>query len=381
MDMKPIYILGGSGSIGTQALHVIEQYPQDFKLIGISLGNRNIASNELIIKTFQPEIVVIKDEFVLERFQKQFPDIQFEVGDEGLLKLVAYPKPGLVINALMGSIGLLPTIKAIEAGKNIALANKETLVMAGDLINRLVVKHGVELIPIDSEHNAILQALLGEDKADIKTITITASGGAFRDLTRDQLNAVTKGDALKHPNWQMGAKITIDSATMMNKGLEVIEAHHLFGIPYNQIKTVLHKESIIHGMITFKDESTKAILGYPDMRMPILYALSYPRHLALNIKQLDLESIGTLSFKPMDYERYPLLALAYHVGELGGLYPTVMNAANEKAVALFLNNDISFLDIEKLVIEAVTSFKDNIDKPTLEDILQCNQTIYEKVGK
>ncbi len=379
--MKSIYLLGGSGSIGTQTLAVIEQYPNDFKLIGISLGNRNHASNEVIIKTFQPEIVVLKNDQHLTEYQKLAPNTRFELGDEGLIALATYPKPGLLVNALMGSVGLYPTIKAIESGKNIALANKETLVMAGDLILQLVKKHAVELIPIDSEHNAILQALLGENKQDIQSVTITASGGSFRDLTREQLNNVTKGDALKHPNWQMGAKITIDSATMMNKGLEVIEAHHLFGIPYHQIKTVLHKESIIHGMVTFRDESTKAILGYPDMRMPILYALSYPRHLALNIKPLDLETIGSLTFKPMDYVRYPLLALAYRVGELGGLYPTVMNAANEKAVALFLNNEISFLDIERLVIEAVESFKENIQKPTLEDILNCNQKIYEKVGK
>ena len=379
--MKSIYILGGSGSIGTQALNVIEQYPDKFKLMGISLGNRNSASNAMIIQKFQPEMVVLKDDTHLDEYKQIAPNTRFELGDSGLLALATYPKPGLLVNALMGSVGLLPTVKAIQSKKNVALANKETLVMAGDLINQFVKEHGVELIPIDSEHNAILQALLGESKDDIQSITITASGGSFRDLTREQLKFVTKGDALKHPNWHMGAKITIDSATMMNKGLEVIEAHHLFGIPYHQIKTVLHKESIIHGMVTFRDESTKAILGYPDMQMPILYALSYPRHLGLNIKPLDLETIGSLTFKPMDYVRYPLLALAYRVGELGGLYPTVMNAANEKAVALFLNNEISFLDIERLVIEAVESFKENIQKPTLEDILNCNQKIYEKVGK
>lgn len=379
--MKSIYILGGSGSIGLQTLNVIEQYPNEFKLIGISLGNRNIASNELILKTFKPEIVALKDDSHLEKYKKISPMTKFVIGDEGLIAVATHPKHGLLINALMGSVGLKPTVKAIESKKNIALANKETLVMAGDLINRLVKSHQVELIPIDSEHNAILQALVGENKTDIKSITITASGGAFRDLNREQLKYVTKGDALKHPNWHMGAKITIDSATMMNKGLEVIEAHHLFGLPYDQIKTVLHYESIIHGMVTFKDESTKAILGYPDMRMPILYALSYPRHLSLDIKPLDLETISTLSFKPMDFDRFPLLKLAYKVGKLGGLFPTVMNAANEKTVALFLNNEISFLDIEKIVTHAVDTFKDNIDEPSLDDILNCNHRIYEKVGK
>lgn len=379
--MKSIYILGGSGSIGLQTLNVIEQYPNEFKLIGISLGNRNIASNELILNTFKPEIVALKDDSHLDEYKKISPMSKFVIGDEGLIAVATHPKQGLLINALMGSVGLKPTVKAIESKKNIALANKETLVMAGDLINRLVKSHQVELIPIDSEHNAILQALLGENKTDIKSITITASGGAFRDLNREQLKYVTKGDALKHPNWHMGAKITIDSATMMNKGLEVIEAHHLFGLPYDQIKTVLHYESIIHGMVTFKDESTKAILGYPDMRMPIMYALSYPRHLSLDIKPLDLETISTLSFKPMDFDRFPLLKLAYKVGKLGGLFPTVMNAANEKTVALFLNNEISFLDIEKIVTHAVDTFKDNIDEPSLDDILNCNHRIYEKVGK
>lgn len=379
--MKNIYLLGGSGSIGLQTLNVIEQYPNDFKLIGLSLGNRNITSNKLIIEKFQPEIVVLKDESVLELYQKVSPNTQFYIGDEGLIQLVTYPKQGLVINALMGSVGLLPTVKAIESKKDIALANKETLVMAGDIIRTLVKQHQVQLLPIDSEHNAILQALLGEDQTNIQSITITASGGAFRDLSREALQFVTKGDALKHPNWQMGAKITIDSATMMNKGLEVIEAHHLFDLPYEKIHTLIHKESIIHGMVTFQDQSTKAILGYPDMRMPILYALSYPSHLPLQIKPLDLENLGTLTFKPMDLERFPLLALAYQVGKLGGLYPTVMNAANEKAVALFLNNEITFLDIENLVIHAVASFKDNIEQPSLEDIIRCNQEIYEKVGK
>lgn len=379
--MKSIFLLGGSGSIGLQTLQVIEHYPDQFKLVGISLGNRNHTSNELIIAKHQPEIVCLKDEAHVDAYRALSPKTNFVFKDEGLIALATYPKKGLLVNALMGSVGLLPTIKAIESKKDIALANKETLVMAGDLIRKYVNQYQVKLIPIDSEHNAILQAFLGERKEDIQLITITASGGAFRDLSREALVNVTKGDALKHPNWQMGAKITIDSATMMNKGLEVIEAHHLFEMPYEQIKTIIHKESIIHGMITFKDESTKAVLGYPDMRMPILYALSYPRHLLLNIKPLDLETLGTLSFKPMDFERFPLLKLAYKVGKLGGLYPTVMNAANEKAVALFLNNEITFLEIEKLVIDTVENFKDNIESPTLEDILRCNKEIYEKVGK
>ena len=378
--MKQLYLLGASGSIGVQTINVIKQYQHEFKLVGVSFGNRNEAHTKAVIETFKPEIVCLRDESSVSTYQQLYPNTTFVSGDDGLLAIAAYPKRGLLINALMGSVGLKPTVLAIKQQKDIALANKETLVMAGDLINDLVSEYHVKLLPIDSEHNAILQALQGEDLKDIKSITITASGGSFRDLSRDDLKRVTKQDALKHPNWSMGDKITIDSATMMNKGLEVIEAHHLFRLPYDQIETLIHKESIIHGMVTFKDESVKAVLGFPDMRMPILYALSYPSHYALDLKPLNLGLLGQLTFKPMDYERYPLLQLAFEVGKKGGLYPVVMNAANEKAVSLFLNEQITFLDIETLVLKAVSTFKDNIAKPSLEDILACNQKIYESVG-
>lgn len=378
--MKQLYLLGASGSIGVQTIDVIKQYQHEFKLVGVSFGNRNEAHTKAVIETFKPEIVCLRDESSISTYQQLYPNTRFVSGDDGLLAIAAYPKRGLLINALMGSVGLKPTVLAIKHQKDIALANKETLVMAGDLINDLVSEYHVKLLPIDSEHNAILQALQGEDLKDIKSITITASGGSFRDLSRDDLKHVTKQDALKHPNWSMGDKITIDSATMMNKGLEVIEAHHLFRLPYDQIETLIHKESIIHGMVTFKDESVKAVLGFPDMRMPILYALSYPSHYALDLKPLNLGLLGQLTFKPMDYERYPLLQLAFEVGKKGGLYPVVMNAANEKAVSLFLNEQITFLDIETLVLKAVSTFKDNIAKPSLEDILACNQKIYESVG-
>jgi 1-deoxy-D-xylulose-5-phosphate reductoisomerase len=378
--MKQLYLLGASGSIGGQTIDVIKQYQHEFKLVGVSFGNRNEAHTKAVIETFKPEIACLRDESSVSTYQQLYPNTTFVSGDDGLLAIAVYPKRGLLINALMGSVGLKPTVLAIKHQKDIALANKETLVMAGDLINDLVSEYHVKLIPIDSEHNAILQALQGEALKDIKSITITASGGSFRDLSRDDLKCVTKQDALKHPNWSMGDKITIDSATMMNKGLEVIEAHHLFRLPYDQIETLIHKESIIHGMVTFKDESVKAVLGFPDMRMPILYALSYPSHFALDLKPLNLGLLGQLTFKSMDYERYPLLQLAFEVGKKGGLYPVVMNAANEKAVSLFLNEQITFLDIETLVLKAVSTFKDNIAKPSLEDILACNQKIYESVG-
>jgi len=378
--MKQLYLLGASGSIGVQTIDVMKQYQHEFKLVGVSFGNRNEAHTKAVIETFKPEIACLRDESSVSTYQQLYPNTTFVSGDDGLLAIAAYPKRGLLINALMGSVGLKPTVLAIKHQKDIALANKETLVMAGDLINDLVSEYHVKLLPIDSEHNAILQALQGEALKDIKSITITASGGSFRDLSRDDLKCVTKQDALKHPNWSMGDKITIDSATMMNKGLEVIEAHHLFRLPYDQIETLIHKESIIHGMVTFKDESVKAVLGFPDMRMPILYALSYPSHFALDLKPLNLGLLGQLTFKSMDYERYPLLQLAFEVGKKGGLYPVVMNAANEKAVSLFLNEQITFLDIETLVLKAVSTFKDNIAKPSLEDILACNQKIYESVG-
>lgn len=378
--MKSIYLLGATGSIGTQTLDILEKYKDLYRLVGVSLGNRNPKLNERIIEDFKPEVVCLRNESDLAYYESKYKNIKFVYGNDGLVKIATHSKKGLLINALMGSVGLEPTIAAIKSKKSVAIANKETLVMAGDLIMKLAKDYKVSILPVDSEHNAIFSCLQGEKIEDILKITITASGGSFRDKDRDQLMNVTKEEALNHPNWKMGSKITIDSATMMNKGLEVIEAHHLFQLPYHQIKTVLHKESIVHGMVTFKDQSLKAVLGSSDMRMPILYALSYPNHLDLDIKPLDFDAIGQLTFKPMDFQRYPLLELAYQVGKKGGLYPTVMNAANEKAVELFLEGKIGFLDIERRVIEAVETFSENKENPTIEEILETNKKIYERVG-
>lgn len=378
--MKNIYLLGATGSIGTQTLDILEKYQDLYQLIGVSLGSKDEVLNERIIRDFKPEIVSLRDDQMLSYYESKFKNVTFVYGNEGLIKLASYKKSGLLINALMGSVGLEPTVQAIKSKKDIALANKETLVMAGDIIMKLAKDYKVSVLPIDSEHNAIFSCLQGESIKDVLTLTITASGGSFRDKTREELVDVNKTDALNHPNWKMGQKITIDSATMMNKGLEVIEAHHLFQLPYEKIKTVLHKESIVHGLVTFKDQSVKALLGSSDMRMPILYALSYPRHLDLDVKPLDLELIGSLSFKKMDFDRYPLLSLAYEVGIKGGLYPTVMNAANEKAVQLFLEDKISFLEIERLVIETVRTFTENKDNPSIDEILETNRKIYERVG-
>ncbi|PKK93971.1 MAG: 1-deoxy-D-xylulose-5-phosphate reductoisomerase [Tenericutes bacterium HGW-Tenericutes-6] len=367
--MKHIYILGAAGSIGLQAIDVCLNHPNTFQIVGLSLGSDD-QKNHDILKLVQPHIVCLRSDIAIKNYQSLYPNITFVHGDEGIIELVKYPVKGSVLNALSGSAGLRPTIEAIMSHKDILLANKETLVMAGSLIKDLVKTYNVKLYPIDSEHSAIWQTLRGENIEDVKKLIITASGGSFRHLKRSELSHVTLEDALKHPNWHMGAKITIDSATMMNKGLEVIEAHHLFDLPYNQIETVLHDESMCHGITVFKDGTMKASLSASDMRLPIAYALFYP-------KRPNIEypfELSSLSFKPMDFHRFPLLKLAYEVGEKGGLLPTVMNAANEAAVKLFLQKKISFLEIEKIVFETVNAFKNQLN-PTLEDILNVDHQI------
>ena len=371
--MKNIYILGAAGSIGLQTLEVIENHADEFHLIGISLGS-NEEINLSILNRFTPQIVCLRQEENIPLYQSKYPKVTFVFGDLGLIEIARYPKKGLFINALSGSSGLKPTVEAIKSLKDIALANKETLVMAGDIINQLLVEYKVNLYPIDSEHSALWQSMKGECQNDILKLVITASGGSFRDKTRIDLIDVKVKDALKHPNWSMGAKITIDSATMMNKGLEVIEAHHLFHLPYRQIETILHDESVVHGLVYFKDGTIKASLSISDMKIPIAYALFYPKRTEYR-KHLELSNI---SFKKMDFGRFPLLELAYEVGESGGLLPTVMNAANEAAVKLFLNHQISFLDIEKIVFDSVKDFK-NIKTPSLDLIIQTDHQIQQSI--
>lgn len=371
--MKNIYLLGSTGSIGTQSLDVMKKHMDEFRLIGCSLGSDE-SKNKYILHTFKPEVACLRFENQIKSYEKEFPMINFVSGDQGLVELVKYPKEGLVINALSGSTGLTPTIEAIKTRKDIALANKETLVMAGDIVKRYLKEYNVKLFPIDSEHSALWQTIDHEDINSIKKIVITASGGSFRNLTREELKHVTKKQALQHPNWEMGAKITIDSATMMNKGLEVIEAHHLFNLDYDFIETILHKESVVHGLTYFIDGTIKASLSVSDMRIPIAYALFYPKRVSYD-KQLELTD---LSFKPMDYQRFPLLKLAYEVGRKGGILPTVMNAANEAAVKLFLEEKIKFLDIETIVFDYVSKTT-NIKNPTLEKIKEVNQSIQEEI--
>lgn len=376
--MKNIYLLGATGSIGTQTLDVIRMHPEAFRLIAFSSG-RNIELTKQIIEEFQPAYVSVMEEESVMTLEALYPNVEFGYGAQGLESVATYQTDlggeDFVVTAVMGSVGLLPTLKAIEMGRNIGIANKETLVTAGHLVMEKAKQHGVKLLPVDSEHSAIYQCLQGEDAKAIKKLIITASGGSFRDYTREMLKKVTLEQALNHPNWSMGAKITIDSATMMNKGLEVIEAHWLFDMPYERIETILHRQSIIHSMVEFEDTSIIAHLGTPDMRIPIQFAMSYPERMDLKQgKSLNLAEVGTLEFKPMDFERFPCLKMAYEAGMQGGSCPTVLNAANEAAVDLFLRNKISFLEIETVVAEALNKHQ-KIDHPSLEQILQLDQEV------
>lgn len=372
--MKKIILLGANGSIGTQTLDVIKD--KEFKVVGMSVGH-DLELAKKNIAEFNPEIVCTRTFNDMLELQKEF-NMKIVYGDEGLIEVATYMpnEEILLVVALVGSIGLAPTVKAIEIGRNIALANKETLVMAGDIVMDLAKKHHVTIFPIDSEHSAIYQSLVGENKEDIKRLIITASGGSFRDLSREELLNVTLSDALKHPNWQMGAKITIDSSTMMNKGFEVIEAHHLFDIPYEKIDTILHPESIIHSMVEFKDSSIKAQMGVSDMRIPILYALTYPNRVVYD-NNLSLIN-RNLTFKELSFERFPCLKMAYEAGMKGNIYPTVLNASNEAAVNLFQQGKISYLAIEKIIAEALANTKE-VEELSLDIILKVNKEVQEEI--
>lgn len=366
--MKYISLLGASGSIGKQTLDVIDAHREKFRLIALSVG-KNVEAAKQAIDQFQPELVAVADWQAFSALRAEYNGkVKIVAGDEGLIEVATHPKADMVVNAVVGSIGLVPTLKAIEAGKTIALANKETLVTAGHLVTEAATKHRVALLPVDSEHSAIFQCLQGEQPKTIEKIILTASGGSFRDRTREQLRHVTVEEALRHPNWSMGAKITIDSATMMNKGLEVIEAHWLFQLPYEQIDVLLHRESIVHSLVQFHDSSIIAQLGTPDMRVPIQYALTYPDRLELKgANKLHLAEVGKLHFEAVDFDRYRCLQFAYEAGKKGGSLPTVLNAANEEAVAAFLSGRISFLMIEELIERALARHT-IIHRPTLDDI-------------
>ncbi len=374
--MKSISILGSTGSIGTQALDVIKNNPSEFKVKSLSC-NGNIELLQKQISEFKPEVACVFDE---EKADLLKVDVPVYSGMEGLIKLAKLDSADTVLNSLVGSIGVMPTVEAIKAGKNIALANKETLVTAGEIVMDLVSKNNVSLKPIDSEHSAIFQCLNGEKKEDVKRIIITCSGGAFRDKTIEELKSVKAADALKHPNWDMGNKITIDCATLMNKGFEVIEAKMLFGVDYDNIDVVIHHQSIIHSLVEFKDTSVIAQLGWPDMKIPIQYALSHPKRFSNNLESLDLLKVFQLNFEKPDLEKFPCLKYAYEAGKIGGTVPCVMNAANEVAVAGFLQGKIGFLDIPKLIKEAMDEHK-NINNPELDDVLEVDKKVKDNTNK
>ncbi|WP_078547067.1 1-deoxy-D-xylulose-5-phosphate reductoisomerase [Litchfieldia alkalitelluris] len=378
--MKIVSLLGATGSIGNQTLDVIKNHPTDFKLGAMSVGN-NLDSARQIIHQFSPKLVSLKTKDAYEKFKSEFVgDIQFVYGEEGLNEVATYPESHVLLNAVVGSVGLAPTLKAIEAKKTIALANKETLVTAGHLVMEAARKHEVKLLPVDSEHSAIFQCLQGENPKGVEKIILTASGGSFRDKTRNELKDVSVKEALNHPNWSMGPKITIDSATMMNKGLEVIEAHWLFNLPYDKIDVLLHRESIIHSLVEFKDSSVIAQLGTPDMRVPIQYALTYPNRLELPFAtRLNLSQVGLLHFNAVDFNRYRSLHYSYTAGKQGGTLPTVLNAANEQAVSAFLDGKISFLTIENLIEQALEKHS-IISNPNLETIKQVDTQTREYVS-
>lgn len=376
--MKNIYLLGASGSIGKQTLDVISRYQDKFVLKSFSV-NTNVCFAKEIIKKFKPEMVCVGNYEDMVKLQFEFPEVLFSYGDQGLIDVATYSsEDGYLVNAVTGSVGLLPTIEAIKKKRDILLANKETLVIGGELIMPLVKKYNVNLLPIDSEHSAILQCLLAGKKDEVNRIIITASGGAFRNKQREELKYVSKEEALNHPNWKMGRKITIDSASMINKAFEVVEAHYLFDLPINKIETIIHKQSIIHGMVEYVDGVLIAQMAIPDMRIPIEYALLYPNRSENEYNKVDFKQNLELSFEEIDLNRFPLLKLGYEVIEKKGILPTIFNAANEAAVKLFLCDKIKFLDIEEIIISNVKGAK-NLSSPTITDIIRVDKEIKEKI--
>ena len=377
--MKKIAILGSTGSIGTQTLDIVDQNPEDLQVVALAAGS-NITLLEQQARKYKPVFVAVWDEVRANELKQKLADTQITVasGMDGLLAVATIPESEILVTAIVGMLGIRPTIAAIEAGKDIALANKETLVTAGHIIIPLAKKCGVSILPVDSEHSAIFQSLNGERQNKIKKILLTASGGPFRGKTYEALEKVTLEDALKHPNWSMGRKITIDSATMVNKGLEVMEAKWLFDVKPSQIEVVVHPQSILHSAVMFEDGAVIGQMGTPDMRLPILYALFYPERRMLYAEELDLFAIGNLTFERPDRETFYGLSLAYDALDAGGNVPTVYNAANERAVAKFLDGKISFVQIPEIIASSMEEvyYKEN---PTLEEILDTEATTYEYI--
>ena len=372
---RTIAILGSTGSIGTQTLQVVEEHPDKFEVYAITANTR---VDELIqqARKFMPEAVVIADESKYTKLKEALADLPIKVygGYESICQIVESGPIDIVVTAMVGFSGLRPTINAIKAGKAIALANKETMVVAGEMINELAMKHQTPILPVDSEHSAIFQCLAGEMHNKVEKLILTASGGPFRTFTKEQLEHVTREQALKHPNWSMGAKITIDSASMMNKGFEVMEAKWLFGVGAEDIEVVVHPQSVIHSMVQFGDGAIKAQLGTPDMRLPIMYALTYPVRLPSSFERIDWNTLKELTFEKPDLELFPNLRHAYTALAEGGNIPCVVNAANEVCVAAFLEERIKFTDMPKLIERAMEKAT-YILKPTLDDYLETDKEI------
>ena len=376
MKMKNIAVLGSTGSIGTQTLDVARNN-EDIRIVALSAGS-NIELLEQQAREFSPEVVSVAEKKDAEKLRKKLEGTGVKVlwGMDGLIEAAQHPSADTVVTAVVGMMGLRPTVAAINAGKDIALANKETLVTAGHIIMPLAKEKNVRILPVDSEHSAILQCLTGEDQREVSRIIITASGGPFRGRTREQMKDVSLEDALKHPNWSMGRKITIDSATMVNKGLEVIEAKWLFGLDAEDIKVIVQPQSVIHSMVEFVDGGIMAQLGTPDMRLPIQYAIYYPHRRPLPGERLDFGALKQITFEEPDFENFRGLALAFEALKTGGSMTTVYNASNELAVSRFLNREIGFLDITAMIEDSMKAHK-VIENPDIEQILRTERETYE----
>jgi 1-deoxy-D-xylulose-5-phosphate reductoisomerase len=373
--MKNVVVLGSTGSIGRNALSVLSDFTDRFSVFGLS-SNVNIGLLRKQIKRFKPKKVVITDEESFRSFKEE-TEIEILLGLEGLKELCSDPEVDLVINALVGSVGLLPSFEAVESKKNLAIANKETLVMAGDLLIQKAKEKNVKILPIDSEHSAILQCLLTGKKNEVKRLILTASGGPFLKRKKEDLKNVKVKEALSHPTWEMGKKITVDSATLMNKGLEVIEAHWLFDMPVDRIRVLIHPQSIVHSMVEFVDGSLIAQMSIPDMRIPIQYALFYPERLPANNRPLDLTQIKSLTFEEPDQEKFPCLEICYQALQMGGTAPAVLNAANEMAVKAFLEEKLSFVEIHEIVKQTLNHHQ-VAENPGLDDILNADKWAKEE---
>ena len=378
--MNKIVLLGSTGSIGTQTLEIVRNYSEDLQVLALAAGS-NVALMEQQVREFLPKKAVMWSEASAKELKEKIADLNVEVlsGMDGLLDIVTMEEAQTVVTAIVGMIGIRPTIAAIESGKNIALANKETLVTAGHIIMPLAKKMGVKILPVDSEHSAIFQSMNGEKKEQVEKILLTASGGPFRGKKTEDLLNIQVEDALKHPNWSMGRKITIDSATLVNKGLEVIEAKWLFDVDLEQIQVVVHPQSIIHSMVQYKDGGIIAQLGTPDMKLPIQYALFYPERRELPGKKLDFYELGLMTFEKPDMETFYGLRLAFEASKMGGSMPTVYNAANEKAVSLFLDRKIKFLQIPELIQKAMNNHK-IIANPNVDEILSAEIEAYDYIN-